>query len=325
MRPTSPRNYTNRPELPREFYYKAFTCPATGAEFKTPVVKANAYTVRGRDPDFCPRYDGINPLHYAVIVSPTGFAAEEAIYKRSPRLLFRDLKALKEHMRNQPDLPDFSSLRDIGTACRSYEIALGLTGFLRMPRYQIAGLALRGSWVYREWYEEGHEPAARQAMVLRNIALEHYLQAYEKEDTTKLKIGSAGVGYLIAELLREQARFDESLRWFTRVVTDKSAGSEVKRNARNQMDLCRDQRKQAKESGTYVKPEMERAQERCVYQIYRDQARWLSRLAESGSLSESAILRSLLDALKEAELDFTAFDKEEKLQQWLVKRLREGM
>lgn len=150
------------PALPREFYWKRHRCPFTEAEFPSIAVKRSAYSLRGRDPDFAPRYDGINPLWYSVVVSPFGFAAEESVYKRSPKLLFRDREALIANIREQQEMPDFSGLRDLPLACLAATRALGFTSFLRIPKHEIAGLALRTSWLYRELVEEGNEQAQNQ-------------------------------------------------------------------------------------------------------------------------------------------------------------------
>jgi uncharacterized protein len=312
---------STQPELPRDYYWKRYTCPLSGYEFSTVAVKARSYSVRERGTDFAPSYDGINPQYYEIIVSPVGFAAEESVYRRSPQLLFRDREGLVDSLKELDAVESFAQIRDLPLACRAYELALSCTAFMRVPRYEIASLALRASWLFREWFEDGYEPAGRQIEVLREIALSHYQQAYEKEDVTKLKLGSAGVAYLIAELLRERGEFADSLRWFSRVTSDKSAGSEVLRIARNQMETCREQRKQAMESGSYIKPELERRLERTVFQVYADQARWLSKLSAAGGLMESEFVRSVLDGLRESGTDFSAYSKAEDLTQLIKARL----
>ena len=191
-------------ELPRELFWKTFKDPLTGGEFQALQVKSNAYSVRKRGVDFAPFYEGVNPLWYGVIVSPAGFAAEESVYKRSPRLLFRNREDVLAQIEGMPPPTHLMGERDLAQACASYSLALQLTEHLRLPQAEVASLALKASWLYRDWADEGYEPAAALYPALRQIALEKYMAAYEKEDISKLKLGSAGVGYLIAELLREQ-------------------------------------------------------------------------------------------------------------------------
>jgi uncharacterized protein (DUF2225 family) len=310
------------PDLPSELFWKTFTDPITQAEFRAIQVKSSAYSVRSRDPDFGPRYEGVNPLWYGIIISPSGFAAEEGVYKRSPKLLFRDRARLLELLDEMPPTSQLREMRDIQRACESYTVALQVVEHLRVSLSEVAGMALKASWLFRDWAEEGHEAAAGLVPMLRGVALEKYLAAYEKEDTSRLKMGSSGVGYLIAELLREQGRFDESLRWFSRVKTDKSTSSEIKRLADNQMETCRQQRARAKEDGTYQRPPRERAKERSVYQLYRDQVRWLAKRAEEGALTDSAILRAAVDGLEQSGLDLGHFAAEEQLAEWLAQAIR---
>lgn len=308
--------------LPKEYFWREYTCPLGGQMFLAVAVKSGTYSVRSREPDFRPLYDGPNPLHYAVIVSPGGFAAEEPVFRRSAQLLFRDRPGLAALVEAQPPPVEFSGLRGLPMVCRAYELALSCSGFLRVPRAEVAGLALRASWVNKELVESGAGVGDDQVHVLRGIALGLYLEAYEQEDVTQLKLGSAGVAYLIAELLRERGRFDESLRWFSRVVQEKSGSSEILRLARNQVELCREQRQQAKKSGTYKPPKTERQTERSMYQLYRDQVRFLTAAADGAGLSQSAILRGVLDGLIGSGIDFRPFATEEDLAKWIAKRLK---
>jgi hypothetical protein len=311
-----------RPSLPKEYFWREHTCPLSGRVFDSVAVKGSACALRSRGTDFRPYYDGPNPLHYAVLVSPVSFAAEADVFRSPSSMLFRDHEGLVHLLRTQPVHGDFCGVRDLPTVCRAYELALSCTSFLKLPRSEVAGLALRTSWMFQEWGESGNAVAADQAQALRSIAIEHYLDAYEKEDVTRLKLGSGGVAYLIAELLREQRRFDDSLRWFARVVADKSIAAEVLRVARNQMELCRDERQAAKASREYEKPKAERVTERCMYQLYRDQARWLARQAEVGPLPESALLRGVMDGLIESEASLTEFKAEQDIAAWIAGRLK---
>jgi len=308
--------------LPKEYFWREYTCPLGGQMFLAVAVKSGTYSVRSRDPDFRPHYDGPNPLHYAVLVSPSGFAAEEPVFRRSAQLLFRDRPGLAGLVESQPPPGDFSGLRSLPMVCRAYELALSCSGFLRVPRAEVAGLALRASWVNKELAESGLGAASDQVQVLRGIALGLYLEAYEQEDVTQLKLGSTGVAYLIAELLREQGRLDDSLRWFSRVIHDKSGSTEILRLARNQVELCREQRQQAKKSGTYRPPKTERQTERSMYQLYRDQVRFLTGAADGAALGESAILRGVLDGLIAAGVELKSFNTEEDLAKWIAKRLK---
>ena len=313
----------SRPPLPKEFFWREFVCPVSGQAFDSVAVKSSAVTVRSRGTDFRPAYEGINPLHYAIIVSPIGFAAEEERFRNPASLMFRDRDGLIGLLQSQPPQTDLCGIRDLPAVCRAYQLALSCTGFYKTPRSEIAGLALRTSWMLLELAESGDALAADQAVALRNIAVEQYLEAFEKEDVTKLRSGSGGVAYLIAELMRQQRRYDDSLRWFSIVVADKSTATEVMRLARNQMEICREERTAAKAAGEYEKPKLERQTERSMYQIFRDQSQWLGQQAERGALSESAILRGVIDGLKAGGLNAADFKAEQDLADWLAAKITE--
>ena len=100
MRLPQPQPVKELPPLPKEYFWREHNCPFSGQLFDSVAVKAKACIVLSRDPDFRPHYDGVNPLHYAVVVSPAGLAAEESVFKRSTELLFKDRRALLEVLRN---------------------------------------------------------------------------------------------------------------------------------------------------------------------------------------------------------------------------------
>jgi uncharacterized protein (DUF2225 family) len=316
-----PESKTGLPSLPPELFWKKYIDPLSGETFSAVSVKRSAYTLRGHDPDFAPHYEGSNPLWYTVVVSNTGFAGEQELYKHSSKLLIRNRSELMEFISGQPGWPEFNLERDIETACRTFELALGYTHFLRVSRYEIASLALKASWVYSQWAETGHQPAKDQARIMRQIALKHYLESYEKEDNSEKKFGSAGVTYLIAELMREQGNFDESLAWFSRALTDGQVRGEVKRLAQDQRELCRKQRENALAGDDYSKPVPERQQERAVYQLFRDQTRWLKKGSKIG---ESELLRTILDGMMQAGVDPERFSTPEKLAAWLNEKLNDA-
>ena len=309
-------------DLPSDLYLKEYSCPVSELKFQAVMVKTRAYSLERRDPDFRPHYIGINPLHYSIIISPVGFAAEESQYKRSPKMLFRDFEGLARRLRSTPR-EELGGLRSVQQAARSCELALAGCEFLRIPQYEVAGLALRASWLNLEWAETEDSPLARtRAAALRRIALEKYMHAFQKEDVSKLRLGSHGVAMIVAELLREQGRYDEALQWFMRLVTDRSLSGEILRNARNQMELCREQRKGQLERTDSEAVKATRTQERVNLALYQDQRDWLAARLKGSALNEAAVLRSLLDAMQDSGRDPAEFATEEDLRHWLAGKLQ---
>lgn len=319
-----PLNKNNLPDLPRELYWKEYTDPIKETPFHAIAVKSNAYTVRSRGTDFGADYEGINPLYYSVVVAPSGFAAEDVVYKRFNQFMIKDRDGLMKLIKPLEAEARWLQQRDVQAACLSYERAFMCLEYMKLQHSEMAGLAMKASWVYKELIEEGDDSVRQRYDQLREFAIDKYLQAYEGEDLSKMKMGYAGIAYLIAELMRQRGKFDDSLRWFGRVVTDKGAVGEVKRQARNQMDLCKEQREAAKASGDYSPPEEQRMLLRSMYQLYRDQGKWLQAQSKKGTLSESELLRAILDGVKDSKVDISQAENEEQLAQFVAKKLGDG-
>jgi uncharacterized protein len=303
-------------------YWKEYSDPVSEAKFLAIALKTSAYNVRGRGTDFGPIYEGINPLYYSIIVTPSGLAAEEQVLKRSPRLLFRDRDALLQRLLHVREQTVWQQPRTTRLAAQAYDRAFSCAEYMKIPRSELAGMAMKASWVYRELRELEEPGAEEQVQNYRKLALDKYLDAYENEDLSQLKLGYAGVAYLIGELLRERGEFNDSLRWLSRVVTDREVGGEVKRLARNQLDLCKEQREKAKQDGTFVPPEPERTKLRSMYQLYHDQVRWLANASAEGGMNESDLLRGILDGMKRSKLDLRQFESEEQLSSYLQQQLK---
>lgn len=310
-------------QLPPELYWKTLQDPLTKEQFKAAYVKVKAVSIRERDPDLRPHFKTINPMHYGIIVSPSGFAAEEPVYTRSFSFLFRDKEGLSKMLRTRRFKPGFNLVRNLKLACKSYELALECAEYIKTPQHEVAGMTLRAAWLYLELAETGGvKQAEARAQELKDKALAAYLVSYEKEDTSKLKIGSGGVAFMIAELLRNQGDFDESIRWFSKLVVDKSLTGELKRSMQLQMEVCREQRKVFKKTGKIVKVEPERTQERAIFSVYRDQIIWLENATANSKLTDNDVVKGLLDGLRASELDLSTFSNEKALTELVAKKLK---
>jgi uncharacterized protein len=319
---SNPANNQPAVDLPRELFWREYSDPVSETKFLAVAVKSSAFNVRGRETDFGPIYEGFNPLYYDIVITPSGFAAEEQVLKRSAKLLFKDREGLVQQLQCMRDDTNWQQPRTLERACLSFDRAFVCVDYIKMPRSEYASMAMKASWVCRELMEGGDEEAKAKYREYRGYALEKYLDAYENEDLSTLKLGYPGVAYLIGELMRERGQFDDGMRWLSRVVTDREVGGEVKRLARNQLDLCKEQREKAKESGEYEAPEPERAKLRSMYQVYRDQVRWLAQMSEQGELNESDLLRGILDGVKNSGLNISQAANEEQLAAHITKKLR---
>jgi uncharacterized protein (DUF2225 family) len=309
-------------ELPRELYLKEFTCTFCGVDVTSPQLKASAATAVRREPDFRTVYGSYSPLHYAIIVCPEcSFAAEKGVFDQKG--IISDMRGLQQalaQLHRDYGSYNFARSRDLPAAASSFEMAWTAAQFLAIRHYQIGGLALRCAWVYRDWVEMTPDKAltAKVNSYLR-LAINHYVTAYEHENPTELKLGAFGIGYLVGELSRQVGDLDTAMTWLTRVATNRSASPEVRRLAREQLDITRNERNLLKETGEAAAPARIRQTERSIFSIYRDQARWLEQSAKADGFTTTNYLRGLLDALMEAKLDMAELRGEDGVREYFKK------
>lgn len=311
--------------LPRDLYYKTFTCAQCNAEVNSPQVKTSSASVVKRDPDFYTVYSGLNPLHYSVVVCPDCcFAAEKALFEG--RKLIKDSRELRPvlaELRKDFGVYDFTQVRDLPAAAAAFEMAWTVAQHLNLRHYQYAGLAMRCAWIYREWADLSPDSSLneKEKSFLRQ-ATTHYQAAYERENPAELKLGAPGIGYLIGEIYRQLGDYQEGMKWLMRIATDRSAPQEVRRLARSQLDLARSQRDAERDGAPSTEPRLRREAERAIVNVYRDQARWLDNVSKSMLFSSTDFTRGLLDALMELGLDYSKLKSEGDIKQFFVDKLK---
>jgi uncharacterized protein (DUF2225 family) len=140
--------------LPRELFWRTYRDLLTGGEFHSPAIRSSAISLTKRESDFRPIYAGVNPLHYSILVAPSGFAIEDSLIERGATSLIRDREALVDYLHGLPGRGDLCAVRTLADVAASFELALGCTPFLKLKTSEIAGLAMRASWIYAEWAEQ---------------------------------------------------------------------------------------------------------------------------------------------------------------------------
>jgi uncharacterized protein (DUF2225 family) len=101
---------------------------------------------------------------------------------------------------------------------------------------EIAKVCLRIAWLYR-FKEDPKE------IEFLNFALTSYNDAYQKERFPLDKLDEITCMYIIAELYRRVGKFDDSILWFSRIVSSAEARSKPQLidMARDQYQLAKDQ------------------------------------------------------------------------------------
>ncbi|CAM3847639.1 DUF2225 domain-containing protein [Cohnella lubricantis] len=187
------------------------TCLCCGFEFSTSRVRPSLKRATRTDTDFCSYFGVANPDFYVVRVCPScGYASTE---NSSDRLTDKQKQAYLDQIGKMWSARDYGGERTLEEALACYKLALLSAQAVEENDRLIASLLHHIAWLYRYQGNEGME------LKFLQFALDSYIQAYQTErDADK----NARLLYLIGELHRRTGNYHEAVRWFTRVIHDKS-------------------------------------------------------------------------------------------------------
>jgi uncharacterized protein (DUF2225 family) len=192
-------------------YQTKVTCACCGSVFRTSRVRPSLKRAIRTDTDFCAYFGSVNPDFYVVRVCPScGFASTE---NSKEMLLDVHKKAYLDQIGKFWVPRDYGGERTAREAMECYKLALLSAQAVQEKDRLIAGLLHHIAWLYRY---EGNHP-----MELKFIrfALDAYIRVYQTEAGSG---GNARLLYLIGELHRRLGEYHEAVRWFSRVIHDKS-------------------------------------------------------------------------------------------------------
>lgn len=186
-------------------------CACCEAEFSTSRVRPSFKKASKTDTDFCAYFKDVNPDFYVVRVCPyCGFASTESF---ATSLNIRQKKAYMEKMGKYWKLKDYGNKRTEEEALECYKLSLLTAQTVEESYRVIAGLLHHIAWIYR--YREDKEQEHR----FLAYALDAYIKVFETERNA---ISNARLMYLIGELNRRLGNYNDAVRWFARVINDKS-------------------------------------------------------------------------------------------------------
>ncbi len=215
------------------FYTKKVKCPICNNHFTTIKVRINACIVTKKDEDFCIHYKDINPIFYEIFVCPTcAYAGSENSFQELGK---NEVLKLKNAFSGRMVQRDFCKERNLNDALDSYKLALYTANIKDAKDSTIAGIALKIAWMYRYMNDK------RELQFIQH-ALDHYLIAYEKEQLPIGNLSEIKLMYLIGELYRRVANYNEAIIWLNRVVSSPERHSSpiIERLARTQWMTLRE-------------------------------------------------------------------------------------
>lgn len=212
-------------------YAKEVVCPICGHTFKAKAVKTSSYRVVKKDSDFFIRYDIINPYFYDVwLCNFCGYTNTKADYykiKEFQKPAITSKITPKWHGRNYPEV------YDVNVAIERYKLALFNSCIYGADSSKKAMNCLKIAWMYRLLDDNENEST------FINQAIEGFNDAYMNEHPPIYGMDNATLMYLIGELYRRVGDDDNSLIWFSRLITSQGVDQKIKEMARNQKDLIR--------------------------------------------------------------------------------------
>jgi len=191
-----------------------------GYHFTTYKAKRNKYRLIRKDSDFCPYFEGVDPLFYEInVCTKCGFSFSDNFdaYIDKDRQ-----KKFIETVSTRWNGIDYCQERDIVQAVETFKLALTSAQIVELKDSILAGLCLRISWLNR--LQENHDEEKR----FMSWAVELYKKAYEYEDFEDTNsISLELVIYLLGELNYRLENYNETYKWFNMALSQYGRNGKV--------------------------------------------------------------------------------------------------
>lgn len=224
-------------------FAKKWTCPICNKEFKNPTVKSSKARMIGSDQDLRPRYEGINPLKYDVILCPhCGYAGLEKYFATLSQV---QKEWIKEKIASAYKRREEKSTFTYEDAYLRYKLALLSSMTKQANDSEKAYICLKTAWLLRGWRESladneqnsvvCEKLAAQEKDFLKN-AKTGFEQANLKEDYPLCGMDESTVDYLVAALSVHFEEYEAAMKLLSGVIASRAAGVRVKDRARDLKD-----------------------------------------------------------------------------------------
>lgn len=192
-------------------YNSNITCPVCSRQIEVTKVRSKYIRLVSQDEDYCPHYEGTNPLLYeAWVCSHCGYAAHSTVFSEAS---VHDARMVHEKITPKWTSRSFSGERNLHQALDAYKIVLYNLQVREAQFSEFAKICLRIAWLYRysgEWTDEHR---------YLTFAYNFYRQAYSGEHLGGHKPDEYTLMYIIGELARRLGFNEDALSWFGRVIS----------------------------------------------------------------------------------------------------------
>lgn len=217
-------------------YTKEVTCPVCGHLFKAVAVKSSAYRMQKKDSDFFIRYSTINPYFYDVwVCNSCGYAAMKIDFHT---LRNAEIEAIQTSITPKWHGRMYPEIYNVHIAIERYKLSLLNYVITNSKSSKKAINCMKLAWMHRLLETED---AKEMELVFLNQALEGLSDAYYCEDFPIYGMDKYSAMFLIGELNRRLGHSENSLVWFSNVITTPSVPQKLKELARDMKDLIKEE------------------------------------------------------------------------------------
>lgn len=213
-------------------YTANIVCPICDKQIEITKVRSKFVRLISQDEDFCPHYDGFNPVFYeAWICSYCGYAAHSSVFSEAT---IHDSKCVREKITPRWTSRSFNGERDIHQALDAYKIVLYNLQVRGAVFSEFAKVCLRIAWLYRysgAWVDEHR---------FLKFAYDYYQQAYSGEHLGKNKPDEYTLMFIIGELARRLDFKEDAISWFGRIISASIRPDEKKKIQPRLLEETRD-------------------------------------------------------------------------------------
>lgn len=186
------------------------TCSFCTNTYKTMKVRPSFKKAIKTDTDFCTYFKEVNPDFYVVRVCPfCGYAHTENF---TDKWTTEQREVFFEKVSKNWSMRDLCGERSWDDARQCYKLALLSAQIKGEKSRVVAGLLHHLAWLYR--YTGDKEQETRFLV----FALDAYVNVFETEG---LDLNNARLMYLMGELSRRLHRFQDAVKWFSRIINDR--------------------------------------------------------------------------------------------------------
>jgi uncharacterized protein (DUF2225 family) len=222
-------------------FEKTYKCPVCDAEFKSKTVKTGKVKLISADTDLRPKYHLVDSLKYDVIACPTcGYASLNRFFNYMTSAQAKLIKTnISASYKGAPAEGDVLSYDE---AITKHKLALINTIVKHGKLSERAYTCLKTAWLIRGKRESLPESTPDLAKVSQDLvnqeqeflanAYEGFSEAFSKEMFPMCGMDELTITYLLADLARRVGKYDEAVRFVSKVITSRDANERIKEKAR---------------------------------------------------------------------------------------------